>query len=71
MKVILEIFYSKPPLHHREIILRKEGTDAKELITIGEDLQSDAEHIYYHILFQGQPPRREADDGPLRHQPTV
>ena len=58
--MILEVFYSKPPTHHREILLRKENGDIKKLIRIGESHQSDREHIFYHILFQGNPPRKEA-----------
>ncbi len=57
--MILEIFYSKPPTHHREILLRKEDTDIAELIRLGESRQSDKEHIFYHILFQDNMPRRE------------
>jgi len=60
MRMILEVFHSKPPEHHREILLRKESVDIKGLVALGESRQSDREHIFYHILFQGNPPRKEA-----------
>ena len=58
--MILEVFYSKPPTHHREILLRREDKNIKELIALGESRQPDREHIFYHILFQDNPPREEA-----------
>ena len=60
MRMILEVFYSKPPTHHREILLRKESGSIKNLIALGESRQSDTEHIFYHILFQDNTPRKEA-----------
>lgn len=60
MRMILEVFYSKPPAHHREILIRKESDSLKDLIALGESRQSDAESIYYHVLFQDNTPGKEA-----------
>lgn len=79
MRMTLEIFWSKPPAHRREIIARKTvvcengGDEAiKELIAFGESRQSDAEHIFYHILFDEQPAnKKETSDGKSTEAATV
>lgn len=70
MRMMLEVFYVKPPTYHRETLFRKESTDLKELVALGESRQSDTESIYYHILFEGMPAGREEENG-AREQAAI
>mgnify|MGYP001574176387 FL=1 len=62
MRMILEVFYVRPPTYHREILLRVEGGNLNYLVALGDSRQNDLESIHYHILFEGMPPRREGEE---------